>query len=56
MDFDKIPNTIVNRIADAYNNSTLPPIDNIYTFFEKYKMRSFLEDIHRVENKLRELY
>lgn len=55
MDFDKIPSVIVNRIADAYNNSMCPPIDNIYIFFEKYQMRSFLEDIHRVEQKLQEI-
>lgn len=56
MDFDKIPNTIANRIADAYNNSSLPPLENIYLFFEKYHMRSFLEDYHRVEQKLQGLY
>lgn len=56
MDFDKIPQTIVNRIADAYNNSSLPPLENIYLFFEKYHMRAFLDDYHRVEQKLQELY
>ncbi len=57
MDFDKIPNTIVDRILDCYNKSqNLPPIDNIYLFFEKYQMRSFLEDIHKVENKLQVLF
>ena len=57
MDFDKIPNTIISRIVDCYNNSSnYPPIDNIYLFFEKYKMRSFMEDIHRVEQKLQVLY
>ncbi len=57
MDFDKIPNTIVDRILSAYNRSqNLPPIDNVYLFFEKYQMRSFIEDIHKVENKLQVLY
>lgn len=57
MDFDKIPNTIANRISDCYNNSqNLPPIDNVYLFFEKYKMNAFIESIHQVENKLQVLY
>lgn len=57
MDFDKIPNTIVDRILRAYNNShNLPPIDNVYLWFEKYSMRAFMEDIHKIENKLRVLY
>jgi hypothetical protein len=55
VDFDKIPNTICNRIADAYNNSSIPPLENIYLFFEKYGMMSFLENYHRVEQKLQEL-
>lgn len=57
MDFDKIPNTIVDRILAAYNNShNIPPIDNVYLWFEKYSMRAFMEDIHKIENKLRVLY
>lgn len=57
MDFDKIPNTIVDRILDAYNKShNLPPIENIYGWFEKYSMRTFMEDIHKIEGKLRVLY
>jgi 5'-3' exonuclease len=56
IDFDKIPLTIQNRIIDCYNNASLPPIENIYKFFEKYQMRSFLEDIHKVESKLQTLY
>jgi 5'-3' exonuclease len=57
MDFDKIPNTIVDRIYKAYNNShNLPPMENVYLFFEKYSMRSFMDDIMTVENKLSHLY
>lgn len=53
MDFDKIPNTIVNRVVEEYNKSgDFPPPENIILFFEKYNMRSFLEDAHRVESKL----
>lgn len=57
MDFDKIPNTIVDRIYKAYNNShNLPPIENIYKFFEKYHMKAFMEDIVKIENKMSVLY
>jgi hypothetical protein len=57
MDFDKIPNTIVDRILACYNKSyNLPPIENVYLWFEKYQMRTFVEDIHKVENKLQVLY
>jgi len=57
VDFDKIPNTMVQRIADAYNASgNLPPSENIYLFFEKNNMRSFVDSIHKVENKLLPLY
>jgi len=57
MDFDKIPNTIVDRILQAYNRShNLPPVDNAYLWFEKYHMKTFMEDMHRIEEKLRVLY
>lgn len=57
IDFDMIPKTIENRIVDCYNNSyNLPPIENVYLFFEKNNMRSFIENIHKVENKLLPLY
>jgi len=57
MDFDKIPNTVVDRILGAYNNShNLPPIENTYLWFEKYGMKSFMDDIHKIEQKLRVLY
>jgi 5'-3' exonuclease len=57
VDFDMIPKTIVNRIVDAYNHSdNLPPSENIYLFFEKNNMRSFLDNIHKVETKLMPLY
>jgi hypothetical protein len=57
MDFDKIPNTIANRIMDCYEKSyNFPPIENVYLFFEKFQLRMFLEDIHKVESKLQVLY
>ncbi len=57
MDFDMIPKTIVDRIYKAYNNShNLPPMENVYLFFEKYNMRSFMDDIMTIENKLSNLY
>jgi 5'-3' exonuclease len=57
MDFDKIPNTVVDRILQAYNRSnSLPPIDNVYKWFSNNHMKVFMENITRVENKLLELY
>lgn len=57
MDFNKIPNTILERIYNAYNRShNLPPIDNVYLFFEKYNMKTFMEDIVKIENKMNVLY
>jgi hypothetical protein len=57
MDFDKIPNTIVDRIFQAYNNShNLPPMENVYLFFEKYNMKTFMDDITKIENKIANLY
>jgi hypothetical protein len=57
MDFDKIPNTVVDRILACYNRSyNLPPIENVYLWFDKYGMKTFQEDIHKVENKLQALY
>jgi hypothetical protein len=57
MDFDKIPDTIVNRILKAYDKShNLPPIDNVYLWFEKYSMRAFMDDAHNITNRLSRLY
>lgn len=56
MDFNYIPQTIKNRVCDAYNDYTFPPPSNIYQFFKKYNMRGFLEDFTKVESKLLELY
>jgi len=57
MDFDKIPNTIVSRILDTYNNNgNFPPIENAYKYFTLYNMPTFIENIHKIENKLLELY
>lgn len=57
MDFDKIPNTLVDRILKAYDAShNLPPLENIFLWFEKYSMKVFMEDINKIENKLSELY
>jgi 5'-3' exonuclease len=57
MDFNLIPNTVVDRILNAYNSShNLPPIENIYLFFEKYNFKTFMEDINKIENKMSFLY
>lgn len=56
MDFDMIPNTLINRILDAYENINFPPPSNIYQFFKIFNMRGFLSDFTVVENKLLKLY
>lgn len=56
IDFKKIPNTIKGRIAQAYNNYSFPPPDNIHDFFKRHKMRFFLENYEFVEPKLMKLY
>jgi len=56
IDFDKIPETITNRILDQYDNYSFPPPSNIFQFFKRYQMRGFLENFNSVESKLMELY
>jgi len=56
IDFQKIPNTIVDRVMDQYLNTTYPPPDNIYQFFKKHNMREYLEKYHMVENRLMKMY
>jgi 5'-3' exonuclease len=56
IDFRKIPNTIKNRVIDAYNDNTFPPADNIYKFFKEFQMKYFLENFDYVEQKLMRLY
>ncbi len=56
IDFNKIPNTICNRVMEAYNQYNYPPPSNIAPFFKKYQMRGFIEDFDRVEQNLLKLY
>lgn len=56
IDFKKIPNIIISRIADAYNNYNFPPPDNMYPFFKRHDMRFFLENFEFAEPKLMRLY
>ena len=56
IDFNKIPDTIRNRVISAYNNCTFPPPDNIYKFFKDFEMRYYLENFEFVEPKLMRLY
>lgn len=56
IDFNRIPNTIINRILDSYYNYNFPPPDNIYPFFKKYGMTGYIENIDSVEKKLVKLY
>ncbi len=56
IDFNHIPNTIRNRILEAYDQYNFPPPKNIYPFFKKYQMRGYQEDFHQVEARLMKLY
>jgi hypothetical protein len=56
IDFNKIPNTIKTRILNTYNRYKLADPSNMYAFFDKNKMLSFLEDFSTVESKLLQLY
>jgi len=56
VDFKKIPQIIRKRILEAYETYELPSPDNMYTFFNKNKMQSYIEDYHKVESRLLQLY
>lgn len=56
IDFRMIPNTIRNRIFDAYDNYSFPPPENMYKFFKNYSMTGFIEDFDTVEKHLMRLY
>jgi hypothetical protein len=56
IDFRLIPNTIKDRVLDAYYDYNFPPPKNIYPFFKKYGMRGFIEDFDYVESRLVKLY
>ena len=56
IDFRKIPNTIKDRILDAYYDYSFPPPKNIKPFFHKYKMRGYLDEYHKTESRLVDLY
>ena len=56
MDFDYIPKPIITNIMKQYNSYEYPEADNIYKFFVDNHFRGFLDDFHKVENKLMQLY
>lgn len=56
MDFKRIPNTIRERVWKAYENNGFPPPDNMYKFFKKHRMKSFLDKWTSVEPKFMQLY
>jgi 5'-3' exonuclease len=56
MNFDFIPNTIVNRTLKVYYDYNFPPPENIYRFFNDNGMRGYIDEFQRVENTLLRLY
>lgn len=56
MDFTMIPKTIKTRILNTYDSYVLPDPSKFYEFFQKNGYRAYLDDFHKVEQKLMSLY
>ncbi len=56
IDFQKIPQTIQNRIWKVYNEYEFPEPDNIYSFCKKMGFREYLDEFHKFETMLMRLY
>lgn len=56
IDFNKIPNTIRNRVLKAYYEYTFPPPSNIFPFIKRHKMRGFIEEFPKFERYMMKLY
>lgn len=56
IDFQKIPQTMQNRIWKAYNGYEYPNPENIYPFCKKMGFREYLEEFHKFEVMLMRLY
>ena len=56
VDFRKIPQVIRKRILDQYETYELPDPSNMYKFFSRNKMKGFLDEYDKVEQKLMSLY
>jgi 5'-3' exonuclease len=56
IDFDLIPQTIVNRIMNTYSAYKLPDPENITKFVYKNNWKTHVERISDIENRLLQLY
>lgn len=56
IDFKKIPELLVTKVTERYNNYVLPPPDRAYGFFKKMEWRGFIEDFDKIEPNLMRLY
>jgi hypothetical protein len=56
IDFHQIPKVIRRRILTAYETYELPNPDYIYSYFNKNKFTSMIENYDKVEKKLLSLY
>lgn len=56
IDFQRIPQTIKERIMKAYNEYEYPEPDNIRSFCKKMGFREYLEEFHKFETMLMRLY
>ena len=56
IDFQRIPQTIKERIMKAYNEYEYPEPDNIHSFCKKMGFREYLEEFHKFETMLMRLY
>jgi len=56
IDFNKIPNIIKELIINKYKKYKKPKPGSHLSFFEKYKWKRFIDDIHFIDLKLSKLY
>jgi len=56
IDFRRIPHTVEKRTLDMYKKYSFPPPENMYPFFKKHDMKSFLDKFDNIERTLLKLY
>lgn len=56
IDFNEIPQVILDRIMKEYNEYDLPEIKKLYPFFDGYGWTYFIENYKYVEQKFLEMY
>lgn len=56
IDFDKIPEKIINRILEYYENYETPIPEKLYPWIEKNNWQGYMEEWFKVESKLLPIY